>query len=225
MIVDKVYKLVQVIASKDEATGRIPDVEFNRLSTMAQSQKLNEELSLNNDKSTIDSDSLSAFKSDPTYFNVINGVMTKPSDYRYFESCTYVNTKINGGLYVPFEELRNDEWSWRIASELDKPDENFPALNIKSTTILIEPSSIQQVRMVYIKQPADVVWGYEIVNGRKVFREDGASVGGVDAVDFTFGDDDIPDLVYRILTLAGVSFREADLAQYAMQQESKGLQI
>jgi hypothetical protein len=216
MIIDKVFKLVDIIAAKDESTGYISSEEKERLGDMAQAKLLDSYLGSKNDSSSINHESVSDFKKE-VYLNVINGVVTKPDDFRLFQTASYVNTSNKGLQFVPFEELRSDEWNWRLNSDLDRPDKDFPALTVRNGQILIEPNTLSSVKMYYIFNPPSIEWKFTIVNGRKVYTDTGT-------VDFTFGEDEIENLVYAMLELAGVSFREADVVQYAMAESNRALQ-
>lgn len=223
MIINQVKELVNLIASKDEATGYISDYDFNRFGSMAQSQKLEEDLSLSNNRGIFNTGSLSAFKK-TSYVEVVNGTATKPEDYRYFETASYpsLTSKVGHIVYAPFDALGSSESDFRAFSELEPPSLDFPILISEGNELKISPNTINQIKLTYIVNPPNIIWGFNIVSNRKVYAETG---GEVETVDFMFSEDDIVNLVYRILTLASVSFREADIVQFSSAQETKDLQV
>jgi hypothetical protein len=88
---------------------------------------------------------------------------------------------------------------------------SYPALVQRDNHLEIAPSTMQTVKLTYIKNPPivsgtswTVVWGWLPDNNRKVFYEPNST-------DFTFGESDVPDLVYRILKMASVQIRDEEL--------------
>ncbi len=212
MIIDKVYDLVNQLSSKNSSGGYLPIPEFNKYCDLIQSQKINFELSKK---------SSTTFKNEmvSNYSKVIsvisnNGTALFPDDYRYFNSAAYLNTKTFRA--TPFEELARDEWNWRLSSELDQPTEDYPACVVREGFMNVEPKSVKSIRLDYIFNPPAPVYGYTVVNNRRVFDENTST-------DFVFKQEDIPDLVYRMCGLMGIELRDGELYQLtsAEEQETK----
>ena len=206
-MIDIVYKLVLQLMAKHITGGYLSPDEFNRYALLAQNQKIDEDIKKYRD--TRNSESISNFLVSDLSVTVSNGVANKPSDYRHFESAYYTDFSSGTPYKCAFEELENDEFNWRLGSELDNPSLDYPALNVRDTTIQVAPREIDFIKLTYIKYVPDPVWAYVTpVVSRFVYDP-------VNSVQFTFGEDDIPDLVNRIVKLAGVEIGDNELYQQA----------
>jgi hypothetical protein len=211
MIVDKVYILTQQMLDKFSAGGYLPDTEFNNYATMAQNQKL--EFDLGQKLTTFNAESLSNFKVNE-WLAVVNGVIVNPATFRYFDSAR--NADPSTGQIIPsaVEELSVSGWDFRLGSALDMPTTAYPAIIQRDGYLEVAPASIQSLNITWIKNPADVVWGYDIVNNRRVYNEN-------NSVDFTYTESDIPDLVYRIIVMTAVEVRDGELIQAITNERAK----
>tara|TARA_R110002153_G_scaffold219542_1_gene372010 strand:- start:538 stop:1515 length:978 start_codon:yes stop_codon:yes gene_type:complete len=70
------------------------------------------------------------------------------------------------------------------------------------------------VKCNYIKKPSTVSWGYTEINGTALYNS-------ASSTDFELHPAEEPSLVYRILTLGGVSIADPNLYQIAAQEEMK----
>lgn len=214
MIIDQVFELVKQLAAKNQSGGYLTPDEFDRYALLAQSDKLEFELAKATD-TTFKNGSLESFKVNADT-PVVNGIVATPSDYRYFDSARFNNFSSGALTISPFEELTTDEFNFRLGSELDKPTQFYPMLTVRDNEIELSPTSIDIINLNYIKNPLNPIWAYTVVNNRRVFDE-------ANSVDFTFKEEDISDLVYRISILLGIQLRDSDFTQVSMvEQQSKG---
>lgn len=210
MIIDKIYELLNQLSSKSTSGGYLPIPDFNNYALLVQNQKINFELSDNND-TTFKNEMVSNYSS-VVNLTSVDGVVLLPSDYRYFDSASYYNTKEL--RYEPFEELSRDEWNWRRSSDLDAPTTEYPALIVRKDSLNILPKSIQFLTLEYINTPDAPIYGYSVVNGRRVFDINTST-------DFVFKEENIPDIVYRMSVLMSIELRDSEEYQFVKQAESE----
>jgi hypothetical protein len=199
MIIDEVYRGVNQLISKYSSGGYLSDTEFNNYAYIVQNEKLETDLQKRKD-TTYKSGALSNFKR-KVVVGVNDGIINKPSDFRYFETATSVEFSMGEGYYTLIEELTNDEFNFRLGSELDKPTLSYPCLTDRGIFLEVSPKNLGAVDMTYIINPPKPVWGFAVVNNRKVFNENAS-------VDFTYDQDDVSDLIYRIAKLTGIEISD-----------------
>lgn len=203
MIIDVVYKAVLQLMAKHIVGGYLSPAEFNRYALIAQNQKLDEDLEKY--RTTNNSENLSNFIVSDLPLTVINGYATKPSNYMQFESAYYTDFSTGNPYLCAFEELESDRFNWRLGSELDTPSLDYPALVVRDGVIQVSPKEIDFFNLTYVKYPENPVWGYVTpVVSRYVYSE-------ANSTDFTYDEDEIPDLVNRIAKLAGVETGNSEL--------------
>jgi len=214
MIIDQVFELVKQLSAKNQSGGYLTPDEFDRYALLAQSDKLEFELAKATD-TTFKNGSLNTFRVNADT-PVVGGIVTLPTDYRYFDAAKFNNFSSGALTISPFEELTSDEWGFRLSSEMDKPTEFYPALTVRDNLIELSPTSITIINLNYIKNPPDPIWAYTVVNNRRVFDS-------VNSIDFTFKEEDISDLVYRISVMLATQIKDKEFEQSSMvAQQSKG---
>lgn len=118
------------------------------------------------------------------------------------------------------ERVSHSKITMLNSSNLTSPKLNTPAFTQSELTISLFPKTIDavgQVRSQYIRKPKDPKWTYTtLVNGEPVFDQ-----GASDYQDFELPGIDEPSLVAKILQYAGISIREKDIYQSALQDEMK----
>jgi hypothetical protein len=209
MIIDTVYEMVQKLMAKYTAGGYLSPVDFNSFAELSQNEKLENDLS-QKAATTFNTESLSNFQVNVS-LPVVDGKITNPTDYRYFWTAYNMETVTPGGRPAAVEEVAPAEWDFRLASELDYPEPEFPVLVQRDGYLQVEPKTIQSLNFTYIKNPPVPMWAYTIVNNRPVFDANSST-------DFLYTEGDIPDLVYRILVMAGVQIRDGELTQAAIAE-------
>ena len=106
------------------------------------------------------------------------------------------------------------------SSNLTAPTTQFPAYVLGersgSQQVTAYPSTINQkgaLACQYIRYPLDPRWTYTMVNNTPLFNG-----GAADYQNFEVPQDNMNELIMRILKYAGVQIREADVATFAMNE-------
>lgn len=108
-------------------------------------------------------------------------------------------------------------------SMLTSPNTTFPAYTQEGNILTLYPNSINQIGRVvsqYIRYPKDPKWTYiSLTGGEPIFDQSQS-----DYQDFELPQDDVNNLVARILQYAGMSIREIATVQFGQaieQQENQ----
>ncbi len=105
-------------------------------------------------------------------------------------------------------------------SLLTTPNNLFPAYTLEGATIKVLPSTLNTTGMVecnYFKYPTTPRWTYSTLSGGEpVFN-----ASALDYVDFSLPIEEMPNLITRILKMAGLEIREAEVVQFANIEEQK----
>lgn len=106
----------------------------------------------------------------------IGGYAAKPSDFYYFARGEFYQFLNNCTSYTvnPRMLLWLDEatFNHRITSELMYPTTREPIATIQNDQIFVVPY-VQEIAFTYLRQPADVVFDYDIVSGTIVYLPPG----------------------------------------------------
>lgn len=120
-----------------------------------------------------------------------------------------------GGDFV--DEVSQRRQILLTKSNLTAPTTDFPVYVRSENEIYIYPTTIiTGVTASYVRKPAVPKWTFILVSGNPQFNP-----GAGDYQDFEIHPSDEHRLVVKILSYAGVSVREADVVQFAEQQEQK----
>lgn len=121
------------------------------------------------------------------------------------------------------EHVNHSKITMLNKSMLTAPNTTFPAYTQEGGLITLYPSSVSEVGRVvsqYIRYPKDPKWTYiSLTGGAPVFNQSQA-----DYQDFELPEDDVNNLVARILQYAGLSIREITAVQFGQaieQQENQ----
>jgi hypothetical protein len=141
----------------------------------------------------------------PLTYNL--GVYALPTDsYK-------INYPIYNGKKV--EMVSHDKLRELLNSNLTAPSTLFPAYIVSGNTISIYPTSIVSgVTLSYVRYPVIPKWTYTTVGDAPLFNP-----GAIDYQDFELPESDKMNLIVRILQLAGISIREAEVVQAAKSEE------
>lgn len=141
----------------------------------------------------------------PLTFNL--GVYALPPD----------SYKINYPIYngKKIEMVSHDKLRELLSSNLTAPSTLFPVYVVSGSSIKIYPTSIiSGVTLSYVRYPAIPKWTYTTVGDAPLFNP-----GANDYQDFELPESDKMNLIVRILQLAGISIREAEVVQAAKSEE------
>jgi hypothetical protein len=116
------------------------------------------------------------------------------------------------------EKVANARLYMLLDSNLTAPTTKYPAYIIEGDIITVYPSTINGVSSLkcsYFRLPKDPKWTYiNLPNGEPAFDQ-----SQPDYQDFELPGEDEYKLVMKILQYCGMSIREIQVAQYAIQQE------
>ena len=222
--IDTVYQKVLAFANKEQR-GYITPQEFNLFADQAQMEIFEQYFyDINqfrripgNDSKYADmvdvlEDKLSNFKQGPT--DIENG-----------------DTVSDLGLSIPnqnqdlFYRLGDISYDWKVVEEINyenfyktqtapltKATSSRPVYWRKDGKIYFSPNlGIYSVH--WIRKPKKVDWGYVVVNDKALYNVDAS-------IDFELHPSEESELVYRILTYAGISIEKPQLTQLASGLEA-----
>jgi hypothetical protein len=234
--IDRVYQKVLALANKEQR-GYITPQEFNLFADHAQMEifeqyfyDLNQfkRLPGNNheysDIVSIIKDKISQFEvwaiqDNITVLNEYGDVNLEdniPDSYRLGE----VSRES-----IVCEQLSPKEYSLRSRSSLTKPSNSRPVfikynngydrikiyphpVNSDGTPITVLDPQSPRVRADYTRKPTKPNWAYVVINNKPLYN-------ATSAVDFELHASEEAELVYRILSLAGVAIEKTQLSQVA----------
>jgi hypothetical protein len=219
---------VEDLGNKYQAFGYLAPEEFNREIKQAQMDEISEQR-LRYEMGTISSDNLDSLKVSDNISVNSSGVMTKPSDYLFFDSAQYVTfyTDSKGEqkqTLVPIEAITTNEEAERLSSELKTPSRYFPICVLRDATIQFHPQTLGNVKLNYLKIPADPFWNYVTTSGQPVYAPTGGSQtnpndGSNDSTNVVLPFQLIPSLIRRVCLQLGIQVRQADIVQIMEQQQ------
>ena len=221
--IDTVYQKVLALANKEQR-GYITPQEFNLLAKQAQMEifeqyfydEKQEDKSLKNslEFSNVDimlDEKISAFKKSASVsIPLMSQNGTLPSDL-YRLGTVFDNTK--GHNVEQVTEQRRRELD---QSPLTKPSSVYPVfVRTGSSQITFYPTPVGATFSCnYIKIPKDPNWTYVVVNEKALYNATNVS-------DFELHRSDEAELVYKILSLAGIVIAKPGLGTYSDQQITK----
>ena len=216
--VDKVYQQVLVLANKEQR-GYITPQEFNLLAPKAQMEIFEQYFY---DENQVDRN----VKNSTQYSNVDEMVDEKIAVFKRQGAITMLaglgslpnqlyrlGTVFKTGNEIEVEQLTEEEMRYVRKSPLTKPTNKYPAYyRLNDTTIRVIPN-LAAVRCNYIRKPFDPKWAYVVVNEKALYN-------ATNAVNFELHSSDESELVYKILSLAGITIAKPGLSTIGEQQIS-----
>lgn len=140
-----------------------------------------------------------------------NGQGVRPTDFVQTSSIRYNY----GTKQVEVKFVRDNNLDEYLNSDLLAPSKSYPIYAIYDNYLQFYPKDLVRVNFTYLRTPATPVWGYTVVNGRPVYDQ-------TTSVDIDFPDDNLNEVVSRIVALFGITMREGQVQQYAAQKISTG---
>lgn len=128
----------------------------------------------------------------------------------------------SGSTYpTAVQEVNTNELTTYNLSPLAKPTIHNPIyVRSSKTSIDVHPNTLSgTVSYNYVKLPTAPKWTYNVVLGKAVYNGSAS-----DASDFEVHSSEENNLVYKILQLAGISMRDADIAQAGSNKEMQEVQ-
>ena len=217
ILVDTVYQRVLALANKEQR-GYITPQEFNLLANQAQMEifeqyfydQKSEDQNLKNSTefSNVDEmldEKLSIFKNTQP-LSVSGSTGTLPANMYRLGSLFYASSLIE------VEQVTEEELMYLLQSPLAKPSIYCPAfVRSGGGNVTLYPIPSTAINLNYIKTPTKVIWGYAVINDKALYNN-GSSVN------FELHKGDETEVVYKILSLAGIVIAKPGLGTYAEQQ-------
>mgnify|MGYP003131068307 CR=1 FL=1 len=215
--VDKVYQQVLAMANKEQR-GYITPQEFNILAPSAQMQIFeeyfyNENQADRNVKnstqfSNVDEmidEKISVFKLTSNVTMAPGGIGTLPTNlYR-------LGMVFKTGSEIEVEQMTEEEMLYARKSYLTKPTSQYPAYFRRNKTQIKTYPNLVAVQCNYIRKPVDPEWGYVVVNEKALYNAS-------NSIDFQLHSSDEAELIYKILSLAGITIAKPGLSTIGEQQ-------
>ena len=225
--IDKVYQKVLILANKEQR-GYITPQEFNLLADQAQKEIIDQyfydinQFSRMHGNSTEYSDmlglldeKLSVLKGSHNTDVLLGSIGLQNLPFNLYK----IGTLIYNGIEI--EEVNSNELLNINRSPLTRPTLSRPIYVQDKSGINIYPQTIDEVIMTYVKKPSMPNWGYLVINEKALYND-------ATSVNFEVSEAEEPELVYRILALAGIAIQRPQLTQVAagleqgkVQQEKK----
>tara|TARA_R110000823_G_scaffold93069_4_gene203939 strand:+ start:187 stop:870 length:684 start_codon:yes stop_codon:yes gene_type:complete len=213
--VDTVYQRVLALANKEQR-GYITPQEFNLLAGQAQMEIFeqyfyeakSEDRNLKNSTEFSNADEMldekiSVFKTFGAV-NMSDEMGSLPSDL-------YRLGNVYTSAMIEVEEVTSSEAMYLQQSPLTKPTIQFPAFERILISIIKTYPALTSPTCNYIRQPKTPEWGYVVVNEKALYNN-------TSSVDFELHNSDSSELVYKILSLAGIVIAKPGLGSYGDQQ-------
>ena len=214
--IDTVYQRVLALANKEQR-GYITPQEFNLFANQAQIEILEQyfydinQFGRVHGNSTDYSDMLSLLneklgilKVTTTGFALSSGIASLPSDLFKFGHVIVNNYQA--------DEVQRSTVGLMQQSPLTQPSSSIPVYVLENNKIQVYGAG-SSCTITYIKKPAKVSWGYVVVAEKAMHDPSNTTNFELHSLEET-------ELVYKILTLAGITLKRTDLsaAAVAMQQ-------
>ena len=217
--IDNVYQKVLALANKEQR-GYITPKEFNLLAHQAQLEifeqyfyDLNQFLRLpgnSEEYSNITTNLREKIVIFEATGSVVGGVITPTIPHVLYR----LGTVTDNGIIV--EEVQPDDNPYIVNSPLLAPSTLRPTyVRTGALSVIITPN-VGPYACTYVRLPILPQWGYVVVSGRALY--DG---NPVKTTNFELHASEEPELVYKILKLAGVSMKRDELARAGGSLESQ----
>lgn len=235
--IDTVYQRVLGILNKEQR-GYVTPQEFNLFANQAQMDLFEQYFYDINQfgripgNSTEYSDMLTLLNEKINIFEAV-ATPTRPSatfipaaDQYRLGTVVYKNTTTNSfGVVstenIEAERIKANEFLYINSSPLTKPTNTRPVFTSNSSGIKVYGNSeivdTAKVEFQYIKKPAKVKWGYQIVFNEALY--DASST-----VNFELHPSEETELIIKILELSGILIKDLNLYQVFDKEENQKIQ-
>ena len=224
--VDKVYQRVLILANKDQRGYITPD-EFNSYAEQA-TNEIQSMYSLKmfqvSQGPASDSDygdAMKVIEEKITYHDTVTPIAKTGNFHNYPEDFFQLGVVIANGIIA--DEVSHKDAAYINLSPLTKPTAKQPVYTRHTGGIRVYPDSISGVDINYLQKAIPGVWGYVFPTQQQIemgvpnepIYDEGSSR------DFNLHPSEEHDLVYKILVLAGVTIKQADIAQFGQSKEAQ----
>ena len=229
--VGTVYNTVQALANKEQR-GYLTPQEFNLFANQAQNEIIEQyfydvnQFDRSNANSTEYSDMVSLLDKKMAVLKAKTTLSINDQGYTYINrsdihtigtvcavpprSASAYNN--NDTVYAAeYDRVDYNEFKKMLASPLTRPTANTPVYYIIDNSIYPYPV-VRDIEITYIKKPSKVTWGYVVVNKKAIYNPSTSS-------NFYLHTLEESELVYKILTFAGITLNKPGLSETAVNLE------
>ena len=229
--IDTVYQRVLSIANKEQR-GYITPQEFNLFANQAQMEIFEQYFyDLNQfakvpgneyvyaDVDDMLEEKLQFFEREDTV-NLIGGyaVAGAGGAFRSLPNRVYRVHRIElHGMNCEIQKTRDFNSCLR-GGPLTRPTPDRPIANIRNNILRVYNginSAVRPTSIFYFRRPDDVSWGYFVINNKALYDSSGTKT-----THFELHQSEEPELIYKILRLAGVSMRKEDILKAGQGMDS-----
>lgn len=194
--------------NKNQISGYLNGNEYNNIIERVNLDWFNDNASLY-ESSGKNTDDMKVLKA-TTNIMVTSGVGPLPTDYYHYDKVQHRYYKPDGTSEMrPLDDKTTSDPDFGFFAASNK----YPAFEVKGGNIEVEPKSINQITLDYLRYPATPVWGYTISGGREVYD---AST----STDFELPEYAFSDIVNRVVALVSVSIKDQIGLMYSAQNEN-----
>ena len=225
--IDRVYQRVLLLANKDQR-GYITPEEFNSYADQAQKEVFEsyflKKFQTEQAPETTDdySDIAANVEEKITFFDNAGTIDSRSeiggssSVYLYPDNFYRLgNIVVNGRMA---DEVSHKDLTYINLSPLTKPTETQPVFTRHEGGVVVYPTSYTgMINIIYVRKPVSPMWAYmedTMLTTEPIYDDS-------NSVDFEIHPSDEQELVYKILTLAGVTIKAQDIAGFGQGKESQ----
>ena len=227
--IDTVYQRVLALANKEQR-GYIPPVKFNLYANQAQMDifeqyfydrtqfgRRNGNQTMYADPIDILEEKIEIFHRSETLTNTVDPLnifnLENLTDQYY--RLAQVTTLAENGVGSIVEKLIHSKFQLVAKSPLTKPSLSRPVYYLEETSLILNPETISSININFIKKPSVVVWNGTSIGDTLVYSS---------GKDFDLHISEETKLVMKILQLAAIEMKDAQLYQVSSSEDIKNIQ-
>ena len=231
--IDRVYQRVLFVANKEQRGYITPD-EFNSYADQAQKEvfesyflkKFQTDQAPGSDEDYSNPDmivdeKIALFDQVAEGIMKVNGFYPSPSDLYRLD---HVSVPQTGGFPVHADEVSHKRSHYINLSPLTSPTISQPVYIRNEQGVNLFPNSYTgPVNMFYVRQPVSPLWASMRATAEQIAAgvPDIPYYDAANSQNFELHAADEQDLVYKILTMAGVSIKQADISGYGQGKDQQ----
>ena len=143
-----------------------------------------------------------------------NGSYTLPTN------CSLIQDVLVEDSNILAEKMDLQDFNLLSRSNVSPPQDDSPICSKIGTTIVVAPSSVEDIIFYYLRTPNKAKWTFQEVGGKPMYDPTAQDFADVDAPEILFD-----ELANAIFMKASVSTRDQIAIQGAVQKKSENLQI
>jgi len=155
----------------------------------------------------------------PISQNPITEFFNYPTDYVGFSSMrfpyTYVKNCKTTLIKRRIEMVSDGEMTDRLEASLTPPTLRRPVSTWADTGFVVEPRTVNNILLTYLREARTPVWAFTVVNDEEVYDP-------ANSVQFEYPSICDIDLCMLMLEMWGISVQDEEVVQYAMNKNKTG---